>query len=195
MLDEHNPKQQDNEDDIKIESDDTLDDSVIAEEHLGDAVKKLREKLKICAKERQEYLTGWQKDKADFINARKRDEEDRKNFIKFAAGGVIEDVIPVLDSFDMAMGNREMWEKTDENWRKGIESIRNQLLSILKSRGLSEIEPKSGDGFNAGLHETVNSEKTEDKQKDHKISTLHQRGYELYGKVLRPAKVSIYIAE
>ncbi|MDP3996631.1 MAG: nucleotide exchange factor GrpE [bacterium] len=192
MPDEHNPKQQDNEDDIKIESDDTLDDSVVAEESFQETVKKLRGKLKECEKERQEYLTGWQKSQADFVNLRKRDEEDKKNFIKFATGNVLADIIPVLDSFDMAMGNKEVWEKADKNWRMGVEYIYNQLVSSLQTHGLSIISPKAGDVFSPAEHDAVSSEKTEDKESDHKIASVSQKGYRLGDKVLRPAKVIIY---
>ena len=48
-------------DDVIIESDDTLDDSVLAEESMQETVKKLREKLKLATKEKQEYLDGWQR--------------------------------------------------------------------------------------------------------------------------------------
>jgi molecular chaperone GrpE (heat shock protein) len=62
-------------------------------------------------------FSGWQRAKADLLNARKRDEEEKKEYIKFANERMIEDLLPVLQSFDMAMGNKEAWEKADKNWR------------------------------------------------------------------------------
>ena len=93
--------------DITDTNTDDLDESVVADESATETIKKLREKLKTTEKERMEYLTGWQRAKADLINARKRDEEDRKEFIKFANERLIEGIIPVLESFEMAMGNKE----------------------------------------------------------------------------------------
>src|SRR3989344_2951801 len=83
--------------------------------------------------EKQEYLTGWQRAKADLVNARKRDEEERKEFIRFVNGQLIEDLIPVLASFDMATENKEAWEKADKNWRTGVEYIHAQLVKILSA--------------------------------------------------------------
>jgi molecular chaperone GrpE (heat shock protein) len=76
-----------------------------------EAVKKLKEKLKKSEAERLEYLTGWQRSKADLINARKRDETDRQEFTKYANENLISELISVLDSFDMAIGNKEAWKK------------------------------------------------------------------------------------
>lgn len=89
------------------------DDIVFDEDsELGDnqVVKKLREKLKTAVEEKQTYLDGWQRDKAEFMNARKRDEEAKQDFLKFAKLNVIEDILPVIDSFDMAMANKASWE-------------------------------------------------------------------------------------
>ena len=68
-------------DDIVIDGDD-LDDSVVAEEHQADAIKKLKAKLKEAEAKAKEYLDGWQRSQADFVNLRKRDEEERENHIE-----------------------------------------------------------------------------------------------------------------
>ena len=118
-----------------------LDDSVVAEESVGETIKKLREKLKLALAEKQEYLTNWQKDKADFLNIRKRDKEERENFIKFSNENLIGELLPVIQSFNMAMGNTEVWEKVDKNWRAGVEHIANQLKGALENNGLKELTP------------------------------------------------------
>ena len=74
-------------------------------------LKKLREELKKCQQEKQDYLLGWQKERADAINRRKKDEEERKDFIKFSNEGLITELTTTLDTFDMAMGNKETWGK------------------------------------------------------------------------------------
>ena len=95
--------------DEEIEKDENLDDSVVAEEAAAEVIKKLREKLKTTQKERDEYLAGWQRAKADLINARQRDETDKKEFVKFANERLVDGLIPVLDSFELAFNNKESW--------------------------------------------------------------------------------------
>lgn len=178
------------EDDVKIESDDTLDDSVIAEETAIGMVKTLKEKLKKAIEEKQEYLNNWQKDKAEFINARKRDQEAQKNFARFSNESLISELIPVLDSFNMAMGNKEVWEKVDKNWRVGVESIANQLKKTLEDFGLKEIDP-IGKPFDPMRDEAVEHEAVDDEKKNHIVTFVIQKGYELHGKVLKAPKVKV----
>jgi molecular chaperone GrpE len=179
-----------NEDDVIIESDDTLDDSVVAEENMAETIKKLREKLKKAEAEKTEYLTGWQRAKADMVNARKRDEDERREFMKFANERMIEDLLPVLESFDMAMGNKEAWEKADKNWRMGVEYIYSQLTKALTDNGLVEIVPVN-EKFDHAKHEAVSYEPVTDEKLDHSIIGVIQKGYSLNGKVLKVPKVKV----
>jgi molecular chaperone GrpE len=171
-------------------ADDTLDDSVVAEEVAGDTIKKLREKLKQAEAEKQEYLTGWQRAKADMVNARKRDDEERKEFTKYANENLIADLMPVLDSFDMAMGNREAWEKADKNWRMGVEYIYSQLVKALTDNGLKEIDPK-GEKYDHALHEAISNEPVTDEKQGGMIIAVIQKGYSLNGKLLKVPKVKV----
>ena len=173
------------ENDIKIEADENLDDSVIAEENAQDTIKSLKEKLKKATAEKQEYLNNWQKDKAEFLNARKRDQEAQKDFARFSNENIISELIPVLDSFNMAMGNKEAWEKVDKNWRIGVEYISNQLKKVLEDFGLKEIDP-IGKKFDPMRDEAI-----EDGKDNDTVTTVIQKGYELNGKVLKAPKVKI----
>ena len=167
-----------------------LDDSVVSEEHAAETIKKLREKLKKATEEKQEYLTGWQRAKADLINARKRDEEDRKEFTKFANERLIDGLIPVLDSFEMAMGNKEAWEKADKNWRTGVEYILGQLKKALNDAGLEEVNP-IGQKFDAYRDEAAEYVPVDNESDHHKILAVIQKGYVLNGRPMRPPKVRV----
>lgn len=156
-------------------------------------VKKLREKLKTAIEEKQTYLDGWQRDKAEFMNARKRDDEAKQEFLKFAKQGIIEDILPALDSFDMAMANKASWESISPEWRAGVEGIYNQLLGILSKNGVSAFGAK-GDAFDPNLHQSVSMTPTDDKSKDHTVAEVLQKGYMLAGKVIRPAMVQVFEA-
>src|SRR3989344_1781658 len=66
---------------------------------------------------------------------------------------LIEDIIPVLDGFDMAAGS-SAWASVDEQWRSGIDRIRNQLLDILGRHGVERFG-KVGEIFDHAVHEAV----------------------------------------
>lgn len=174
-------------DDVTLED---SDDVEVSEEFSKDAIKALKEKLKKAEKERREYLEGWQRDKADFINVKKRDEESRKDYAKFATENLVAELIPVLDSFDMAMGNKEAWEKIDKNWRMGVEHIASQLKGTLQTQGLVEINPL-GQAFDVTRDEAISYEPVTDAEQDHKVIAVVQKGYTLNGKSIRPAKVKV----
>lgn len=183
-------EKKDNEDVVIDSSSNLLDDSVVAEENATETIKKLREKLKKCEAERLEYLTGWQRAKADLINARKRDEAERGEFAKFANEQLIIELIPVLGSFDMAMGNKEVWEKADKNWRIGVEYIYTQFLKVLTDFGVKEINPMN-EKFDHNLHEATSYESVADEKLNHTIIGVIQKGYSLNGKILKAPKVKV----
>jgi len=114
-----------NEDDNEIVPEE-LDDSVVAEEHAQESIKKLREKLKESEAKAKEYLDGWQRAQADFANLRKRDEEAKNEFLKFAHADLVLQFLPVLDSLNMALSHGH----------KDVEPIYKQFLRVLKQNGL-----------------------------------------------------------
>jgi molecular chaperone GrpE len=137
----------------------------------------------VVEKEKQEYLTNWQKDKADFINARKRDDEDKKDLIKFANERLIDDIIPVIQNFDMAMSNKEMWEKVDANWRTGVEYIYSHLVKTLTDNGLEEINP-IGLPFDVYRDDAIEHITINDESKNNTVIEVIQKGYKLNGKII-----------
>ncbi len=171
-------------DDVQFEDNEDTENPVAV-------LKKLREKLRKCEVEKKEYLDGWQRMRADFANARKDDDTRRGEMIKFASEGLVEDMLPVLDSFSMAFGNKEAWEKVDANWRKGVEYIHAQILSVLESRGLIEIGIV-GEKLDPRNHIATEVVVTEDTAKEDTVSEVVQKGYRLHSKVIRPAKVKAF---
>lgn len=184
-------------DDNFAKNDSTMDD-VVFEDEDGEGnvtnpaakIKQLRDKLKKSEAERMEYLAGWQRAKADLVNARKRDEEDKREFIKYANEDLIGEILSVLDSFDMAFANKEAWEKVDKNWRIGVEYIYSQLLSALERFGLKVINPV-GQKFDPNHHVSIESVSVTDKTQEGMIVDVIQKGYELGGKVIRAPKVKV----
>ena len=173
------------EDDIQLDKE-NLDDSVLAEEHAQESVKKLKEKLKEAEAKAKEYLDGWQRERAEIANARKRDEEGKREFVKFATEGLVIEILSVLDSFDMAGGHAS----TSSAQAAHMEPVRKQLLSILENQGLKVLDPL-GQEFDPREHESIGVVETSKSEEDHKILEVVQKGYILSGKIIRPAKVRI----
>jgi molecular chaperone GrpE len=184
-------------DNKKVYDDVTFDADMEAEGGEFDArdtIKKLREKLRACGEEKQQYLLGWQRTKADFVNMKKAEEEYRKDFLKFANQGLIEELLPVVESFQMAFSNKEAWEKVDKNWRTGVEYIYGKLMSALEQHGLKEINPV-GEKFDPARHDSFENVPTNKKEEDHIITAVVQKGYELHGRVIRPPKVVVAVLD
>ena len=153
-------------------------------------VKKLREKIKKLEAEKQEYLDLSQRTRADYANYKKEVETNRLSDRKFATKRFIEELLPVLDAYDMAQANSEAWEKVDANWRMGIEYIFNQMKTILEGEGVTQFG-KIGDMFDPLLHETMQSVLVENESEDGKIVKVLQNGYKMHDSILRPARVHV----
>lgn len=158
----------------------------------AEIIKALKEKLKVSQKERQEYLEGWQRAKADYANARKDEEKSMAQFLKFSKEEIIRDLLPALNSFHSAFGNKATWEKVDLNWRMGVQYIYSQLLSAMEKNGVTLIEPKVGEPFDTLSHESLATVPTVNPKENHTVSEVIQKGYALYGKIVQPAKVKIF---
>lgn len=154
-------------------------------------VKKLKEKLKKALAEKQEYLDGWQRERADFANFKKEELARKNAAMNYANEKFTLELMPVLDAFDMAMGNKEAWEKADKNWRTGVEYIYGQLVNVLANQGVKQLG-EVGTPFNPMMHESVETVPAEDKAMSHLIEKVIQRGYMLGDRVIRPARVRVW---
>lgn len=156
----------------------------ISEEDVGAVdkkIKKIKQKLKACQKEKEEYLAGWQRAKADLINYKKEQEQKISDYYKFANQSLITETLMILDSFELALKH----SKGKDN--EEISQIYNQLKNILKNQGLEEIKAV-GEKFNPELHESMGEVKG---KKPGFIVKEVQKGYKLNNKVIRPSRVKI----
>lgn len=183
-------KETDKDIELEVEDNGSSDEIEYAEDNLKDTVKALKEKIKKLEQEKLEVMTNWQRDKAEFVNARRRDEESKSEFLKFAKQGVVEEMLPVLDSFDMAMAG-DKWQAVSEEWRKGVEGIQSQLVGTLAKHSVVPFGAK-GDTFDPNLHHSIATVPGENKDDDHKIAEVLQRGYKMSDKVIRPALVKVW---
>lgn len=163
-----------NTDHIDIES---------TEEHAEEYIKKLREKLKICQKEKSEYLDGWQRAKADFINARKDDDRRYADIARQTTASVLKEFLTVADSLDLALQHAT----GDE-----IAQIQRQFSEILKKYSVTAIESKDKP-FDPAFHEALMQCEVSDETQDHIVVAELQKGYMIGDRVIRPSKVQVGI--
>jgi molecular chaperone GrpE len=153
-------------------------------------IKKLREKIKKLEGEKKEYLDLSQRTRADYMNLKKEVDAERIAGRKFATKRFIEELLPVLDAYDMAQGNKEAWEAVDKNWRTGIEYIFGQLRTVLEREGVTQFG-KVGNEFDPNLHESMEMVTVTDEAENGKIVSVLQSGYRMHDTVLRPARVKV----
>ncbi len=152
---------------------------------------KLKEKIKALTAEKDEYMNGWQRERADFVNYKKRSEDEKKDYIKFANENLLEEMLTVLESFDMAFMNKDQWNAVPENWRVGVEYIHSQLVKILDDNGLKEFTPKIGDKFDVQLHVAEEVVPVENETEDGVIKEIKKKGYIMNGKIIIAPKVVV----
>lgn len=121
---------------------------------------------------------------ADFENYKRRTEKEKENCIVYASESMIKDLLPFLDSFELALNNKE----NKEEFLKGVELIYSQLWELLENKGLKSIDCKDKP-FDPNCHEALLSEKS-DKPENTVIQEL-QKGYMLKDKIIRPSKVKV----
>lgn len=186
----------DNELEIEPEPTDAFEDMELedAETSTGNKLKDVRDKLKQCEAEKMSHLEELQRAKADFLNARRRLEEERERDKERARIRFIEELLPLCDSFHMAMGNQEAWNNVDEVWRKGVESIYSQLEQILTAHHVSKVDPL-GEAFDPTLHDAMSNQPVTDEAQHHTIIQVIQPGYSMKvgdtTDVIRPARVIV----
>lgn len=198
MKDEMN--EQEPEVDLELTGEDNIDepsDDEI-ESDRNAKIKKLQAKLKACEAEKTEHLDNLQRAKAEFLNARKRLEDEKKREKERQTISHVQKLLPLYDSFTMAMHNTEAWNAVDADWRKGVESIYAQLQKTLTAYGVAEVSPL-GEEFDPMQHEAMSEVTVDDAAQDHKIVSVIQKGFTITieGKteLIRPARVTVGILQ
>jgi molecular chaperone GrpE len=159
-----------------------------AEEELtSEKFKKLRQKLKDSESEKMSALEEQGRIRADFLNSKRRLEEQFKSDRDRLIERVIEDFLPLIDSFETALAHKN---NDGSQWEKGVEAMRAQFLGILKRYDVTEIEAE-GKAFNPEEHEAVTSRKGEGGEASDDILQVLQKGYKRGNTIIRPAKVVI----
>src|SRR5262245_3584585 len=135
-------------------------------------------------RERDDLLDTSRRLQADFENYRKRVLREQTALVERATEGLIEQLLPVLDSFELATVNLA---GVDEQVRKGIELAFAELASVLERAGLQRIDAL-GAPFDPNEHEAVLQD---DGDGEPHVGDVLRTGWKLKGRVLRPAMVKV----
>lgn len=174
-------------DDIEFVDTDAMGDELQDKSKL----KTIRENLAQSQSEAKEHLTALQRSRADYVNLKRELDEVRDTTKTKTIERVVGDFLPILDSFDMAMGNADAWNAVDKNWRMGIEHIYSQFKNVLGEYGILAIDQVDVD-FDHNIHESMETLETDDADQDHKIAKIIQKGYKMGDRIIRPARVVVW---
>lgn len=148
------------------------------------------EELKERAAKADEHWDRLLRTTADFDNFKKRAARERTEAIQFANAALLQKLLPVLDSFEMALAAAET-AKDDKNTslQTGIAMVQSQLKNILAESGLEEIDA-AGKPFDPAQHEAVSQQETADAPEGQVVQQI-RKGYKLRERLLRPAAVIV----
>jgi molecular chaperone GrpE len=135
--------------------------------------------------ERDQLLDRLARLQAEFENARKRSERERAEFRDYATGNVVEQFLPVLDHFELALKASGSVEQV----RSGVELIVKQMGEVLRQLQVTPV-PAIGEPFDPRVHEALGTVERDDIP-DHYVAEEVRRGYRLRERLLRPAMVRV----
>jgi molecular chaperone GrpE len=135
--------------------------------------------------ERDQLVDRLARLQAEFENARKRAEREKLEYRDYATGSVVEQFLPVLDNFELALKSNG----TAHQLRSGVELIVKQMEEVLRQLQVSAV-PSVGEPFDPRVHEALGSVDREDLP-DQQVAEEIRRGYRLRERLLRPAMVRV----
>jgi molecular chaperone GrpE len=147
------------------------------------------EAYELVSAERDQYLDALQRLKAEFENYRKRVERDRRAMATAAVRDLVAQLLPVIDNLERAI---EALGHEGRAVSSGVEMVRAQLVGLLESNGLDEIDAH-GLPFDPTVHEAVSSHPTAD-HPEGTVVHVAAKGYKLEDTVVRPARVVVATA-
>ena len=151
-------------------------------------IKELEEQLEKAKADVDHWKNEYYRAYADTKNLRNNLEKEHSDIIKYRAMGFIEDLLPVLDSFHMALANEPSSQEL-KNYLVGFQFVYRNLVNVLENEGVKEISPNIGDKFS---DKTMNAvDVTEQEGEENLVTRVYAKGYELHGRLIRPANVSV----
>ncbi len=127
--------------------------------------------------------------KAEVENMRRRSEQEVDKARKFALGRFAEGLLPVIDNLERAMLAADAENDLIKPLLEGIELTHKTFVDTIDKFGLKVINPE-GEAFNPEFHQAMSIQESPDHESN-TVMFVMQKGYELNGRVIRPAMVMV----
>ena len=150
------------------------------------AARSLDELLAEAQTKLDEQRDAWLRALADTENARKRAQADIAQARKYAAERIVEELLPVMDSLEAALGAAGA---SPDALRAGVELTQRQLRQAFERAGVAEVNPGAGQRFDPHRHQAMAA--VEADQEPNTVLAVMQKGYTLHDRVVRPALVTV----
>ena len=150
------------------------------------AARSLDELLAEAQAKLDEQRDAWLRALADADNARKRAQADIAQARKYAAERIVEELLPVMDSLEAALGAAGA---SPDALRAGVELTQRQLRQAFERAGVAEVDPGAGQRFDPHRHQAMAA--VEADQEPNTVLAVMQKGYTLHDRVVRPALVTV----
>lgn len=145
-------------------------------------------KLEAAAAEVEVLRDRLLRTQADWDNYRKRAQREKEEAVRYAAEGVMEKLLPILDSFDM--GLQAAAKATDTaSLAQGMQMIYTQFQNLLKDVGVETIDAV-GHPFDPHRHEALGHQESAEHEEGTVVGQM-RKGYKLKDRLLRPASVFV----
>jgi molecular chaperone GrpE len=159
-----------------------LEPATVAPEQLNE--------LKERAAKADEHWDRLLRTTADFDNFKKRAAREKQEAIKFANESLLQKLVPVLDSLEMALAATQTTPgEAGQSLQAGVNMIAQQLKGVLAEAGLEEVDA-TGKPFDPNLHEAVSQKETTEVPEGQVVQQT-RKGYKLKERLLRPATVIV----
>jgi molecular chaperone GrpE len=146
------------------------------------------DQLRERAAKGEEYRERLLREAADFENYKKRAVRERQDSITYANENLLQKLIPILDTFEMALAAATP-DAGAQSLQTGVAMIYNQLKSTLAEAGLEEVDAR-GKRFDPNIHEAVSEQHTKEVPEGH-VSQQIRKGYKFRNRLVRPAGVVV----
>jgi molecular chaperone GrpE len=145
--------------------------------------------LKEQAAKAEEYRERLLREAADFDNYKKRAARERHESVTYANESLLQKLIPILDTFEMALAASASDGAAAQSLQTGVLMVYNQLKSTLADAGLEEIDAR-GKVFDPNLHEAVSQQESADIPEG-EVAQQIRKGYKFRNRLVRPAGVIV----
>ena len=137
-----------------------------------------------ASSEPEDYLALAQRIQADFENYRKRAAREAAAAGERARGGLVRELLPVVDNLERALASAE---DVEQHLAEGVRLVHSELIAVLERNGIQQFDP-AGEKFDPSEHEALS---VRDDGDPGVVLEVVEKGYRSNGNVLRPARVVV----